>query len=229
MTFVVSAALLVRMRPRPRGETAPGGSLLSELRAGWAEFGARPWVWATVAIFSFMLLTALAPFFVLGPTVAVDVYGDRAVYGTMAAALGAGTIAGALIGFRWRPRRPLLVGYAAIVPWPSAIGLFAAGVPRGLLAATFVAAGTGLALFGVWWDTALAERIPPHALSRVSSYDWMGSLALLPLGYLAAGPLGEALGSADVLAAGGAIALVVCLVGFAVPDIRRLRAADAEH
>ena len=69
----------------------------------------------------------------------------------------------------------------------------------------FVASGAGLALFDVWWQTALAQRIPPHALSRVSSYDWMGSLALLPLGYLLAGPLGEALGHVEVVIAGGAI------------------------
>ena len=36
----------------------------------------------------------------------------------------------------------------------------------------------------------MAERIPPHALSRASSYEWMGSLILLPVGFLAAGPGG---------------------------------------
>jgi len=30
-------------------------------------------------------------------------------------------------------------------------------------------------------------------LSRVTAYDWMGSLALLPIGYVLAGPLGERL------------------------------------
>ena len=55
----------------------------------------------------------------------------------------------------------------------------------------------GIALFGIWWETALAERVPPHLLSRVSAYDWMVSLSLLPLGYLLAGPLGEALGAPE--------------------------------
>ena len=91
----------------------------------------------------------------------------------------------------------------------------------------FVVSGAGLALFDVWWQTALAQRIPPHALSRVSSYDWMGSLALLPLGYLLAGPLGEALGSVEVVIAGGAIGLAVALLGFAIPDVWRLRALEA--
>jgi hypothetical protein len=45
-TFVVSALFLVRVKPRRRGESRPPGSLLTELRAGWAEFRARAWVWA---------------------------------------------------------------------------------------------------------------------------------------------------------------------------------------
>jgi hypothetical protein len=91
----------------------------------------------------------------------------------------------------------------------------------------FFATGFGLALFGVMWDTALAQRIPPHALSRVSSYDWMGSLALLPLAYLAVGPIGEALGAAQVLAAGGVIGCGLVLLGFAIPDVWRLRRLEA--
>ena len=85
-------------------------------------------------------------------------------------------------------------------------------------------AGAGLSLFDVWWQTALAQRIPPHALSRVSSYDWMGSLALLPLGYLLAGPIGEAIGPAEVLIVGGAVGVAIAALGFAIPDVWRLRA-----
>jgi len=193
-TFLVSAAFVIRVRPRRRGEVRPRSSVLIDLREGWTEFRARAWVWGTVAIFSFLLIFALAPYFVLGATVAEDVYGWRGFYGVLASALGAGTIAGAVIAMRWRPRRPMLAAFAMNLGWPAAIAVFAAGAPRGPLVALFVLAGCGLSLFDVWWQTALAERIPPHALSRVSSYDWMGSLALVPLGYLLAGPIGEAIG-----------------------------------
>jgi hypothetical protein len=86
-----------------------------------------------------------------------------------------------------------------------------------------VVAGVGLALFGIWWETALAERIPPHLLSRVSAYDWMGSLALLPLGYLLAGPLGEALGGPEVLMAGSALAAAALAGSLLVRETRTLR------
>src|SRR3954467_7073315 len=102
-TFLVSASFLVRMRPRARGKLAPRSSLVSELRDGWSEFTARAWVWATVLIFCFLLVVAFAPWIVLGPTVADDLYGSRALFGALAAAMGLGTVAGALFAFRVRP------------------------------------------------------------------------------------------------------------------------------
>ena len=110
--------------------------------------------------------------------------------------MGAGTIAGALTGFRWRPLYPMRTGMLLALPWPLSALAFAVALPLGVVVPAFVLSGFGIALFGIWWETALAERVPPHLLSRVSAYDWMVSLSLLPVGYLLAGPLGEALGRA---------------------------------
>jgi hypothetical protein len=71
--------------------------------------------------------------------------------------------------------------------------------------------------------TALAERIPADKLSRVSSYDWMVSLALLPLGYVLAGPLASALGSVDVLIGGSALAAVSLALGLLPRETRMLK------
>jgi hypothetical protein len=113
-------------------------------------------------------------------------------------------------------------GMLLALPFPVAFGLFAIGVPAAVLVGLFVLSGTGIALFGIWWETALAERIPPHMLSRVTAYDWMGSLALLPIGYLLAGPLGEAVGATEVLAVGSAVALATLTASLLVADVRRL-------
>jgi hypothetical protein len=64
-------------------------------------------------------------------------------------------------------------------------------------------------LFEIWWETALVRHIPPNALSRVNAYDWMGSLALLPVGFAIAGPLASALGARTVLGVGAGAALVM--------------------
>jgi len=71
--------------------------------------------------------------------------------------------------------------------------------------------------------SALAERVEPHMLSRVSAYDWMMSLSLLPIGYLLAGPLGEALGAQVVLAGGALLATCALGCGLLVRETRELR------
>jgi hypothetical protein len=74
------------------------------------------------------------------------------------------------------------------------------------------------------WEVALAEHIPPHALSRVSAYDWTGSMALMPLGFAIAGPLAASFGAREVLAAGGAIGLVVIALALLPRSTRTLGA-----
>jgi hypothetical protein len=226
-TFAVSAAFLVRVRPRPRGEAPERSSVLDELREGFGEVRSRAWVWVTILVFSLALLVSFAPYMTLGPTVAKDLYGGLGVYGLLAAVMGAGTVLGALVGFRWRPRFPMRAAFLWVLPWPLATTAFALGLPLALLVALFAVTGVGLALFGIWWETALAQRVPPHLLSRVTAYDWMGSLALLPLGYLLAGPVGEALGPREVLAAGGAIAFACIAAGLFVRETWTLRRLDA--
>jgi predicted MFS family arabinose efflux permease len=221
-TFLVSAALLSRMRPRARGEETPRGRILAELRVGWREVRSRQWVWVTIAITSLTLLVAVTPYFTLGPTIAEEVYGSKGIYGYLAAVLGGGTVIGSLIALRWRPAHPMRAGFAWLLVSPASVSAFALGLPLVLLVPLFVVAGTGFGLFAVWWDTALAERIPAHTLSRVSSYDWMGSFGLLPLGFLLSGPLGEAFGAVEVLAVAGAVGFAVQALGLLSPSVWRL-------
>jgi predicted MFS family arabinose efflux permease len=227
-TFLLSAALLMRVRPRRRKvaqATGDGGrvSVWAEVREGFAEVRSRSWVWATLAAFCAALFTGLAPWFVLGPVVARTQYGDIGIYGLVSAALGLGTIAGALMGIGWRPRFPIRAAMLAILLWPAAAILYAAGITLWVVVPAVIIGGGGIALFDVWWLTALAERIPPDKLSRVSSYDWMVSLALLPLGYVLAGPLAHALGAVEVLLGGSALAGVALALGLLPRETRMLR------
>jgi MFS family permease len=219
LTFLVSAYFLTRVRPRERGAPAERQTVLAELREGYGEVRSRAWIWVTVAIFSIALLFSFGPWTTLGPTVAEEEYGSTGIFGLLAAVMGAGTVLGAVLGFRLRPRHPMRAGFLCCLPWPAVTAAFALSAPLGLLLPLFAAAGVGLSLFGIWWETALAERVPPHTLSRVSSYDWMGSLALLPVGYLLAGPLGDALGAEPVLAVGSVVATLVLASALAVREI----------
>ena len=225
LTFVVSAALVSQVRGRDRGATGERSTVARELVEGWNAVRERAWVWATVLAFSVALLTAQAPFFVLGASVAADLYGTDAVYGLANAAWGVGTVSGAVLGSRWRPHRPMRAAVLGAVPWPLCIAVFALGPPLPLLYAAMAVAGLGTGLFAVWWETALAERIPPHLLSRVSAWDWMGSLLLLPVGYLLAGPLAEALGGPELLVVGGvagSVAMALALLPRSTRELARL-------
>ena len=50
------------------------------------------------------------------------------------------------------------------------------------------AAGLGLMLGNTLWETTVQRHVPRESLSRVSSYDWFGSLALDPIGLAIWGP-----------------------------------------
>jgi MFS family permease len=232
-TFALSAVLLLGIRTLPRAAASdatvdvPAADWRRELAEGWAEVRSRTWVWVIIAAACAALLLGLAPLFVLGATAAETSYGGAGFYGVVLTVFGAGALAGAVTGLRWRPRRPMRVASLAATPWPLvgvALGLEA---PEAVVLALAAVGGWGISLFDVLWTTALAERIPPAALGRVASFDWMGSLALLPLGYAIAGPLGEAVGVAEVLVVGGVLTAAVQLAVTFVPGVWSLRAGPA--
>ena len=57
------------------------------------------------------------------------------------------------------------------------------------------------------WETSLQEHVPDRALSRVSSYDYLSSAGMIPLGNLVTGVLGH---RQDQARAHGHETLVVC-------------------
>jgi hypothetical protein len=85
------------------------------------------------------------------------------------------------------------------------------------------AAGIGIEVFGVMWDTAMQQQIPQDRLSRVYSYDALGSFALIPLGLAVAGPVAEAVGTKTALFAAGTLSLSATLAVLVVHEVRTLR------
>jgi MFS family permease len=221
-TFAFSALLLVRVSPRPRGDAPAPAPLLRELRVGWDEVRSRPWVWVTILTFTGAVLCVYAQWYALAPLISRNLYGSTGVFGVLESVAGAGAVCGALVALAWRPARPVVTGLLLILAWPVQDIVFSLGAPLAAVIACAFATGFGWSLMGVFWETALARNIPPHALSRVSSYDWMGSLALLPLGFVIAGPLASAFGARTVLGVGSAIGLVILMLALVPRSTRRL-------
>lgn len=223
-TFVASAILVARVRASDAPPAASERrSLLVELGEGFREVRTRSWLWVTVAVFALAVPLGYAPLFVLGPTVAEETYNAPVVFGVITAAYGGGALLGAIIGFRWRPRYPMRAAFLTIAVWPVMLVAFALGAPLVLVVPLALATGVGFALFDVFWNTTMAEQIPPHALSRASAYEWMGSLILLPVGYLAAGPIAEATSTEAVLVVGAALTAVILAVGLVPRETRMLQ------
>ena len=130
VTFVVSAFFLTRVRvrevPPPAEERR---TLLAELAEGFQHVRSRSWLWVTVVVFALAVPLANAPLFVLGPTVAEDSYDSAALFGIVTTLLGAGAVAGALAGLRWRPRHPMRAALLVLAGWPASWSMFGAAAP----------------------------------------------------------------------------------------------------
>jgi MFS family permease len=133
---------------------------------------------------------------------------------------------GGLIGgttlLRLRPRRPLLAATLAgmIAALPTL--LLAVPAPLALLVIAAAVSGVGAMVFNTLWEATLQQHIPPSARSRVSSYDWFGSIALAPLGYVLIGPLAAGIGVSAALYLCGGLDILAIGSLLAVRDIRTL-------
>ena len=137
---------------------------------------------------------AIAPLFVLGPFVAEESLGGATAWGLIGTAGGIGAVLGDAAALRLRPRRPLLAGGLAASLWALEPALLARPFPTAVIAVAAALGFGGSGFSNALWFTALQERIPRQALSRVSSYDWLGSIAFQPAGFALAGPLAAAIG-----------------------------------
>jgi MFS family permease len=220
-TFAVSAIFLAAMR-LPRVARMDPKPFVAELRAGWREVTGRTWVWTGIAYFAVWNL-ALAPMFVLGPFVARESLGGASSWGAIVTCAGIGSLVGAAAALRFTPRRPLATGFLLFGACALEPALLARPVPTAVVAAA-AALGFGAAAFaGALWFTTLQERIPEGSISRVSAYDWMGSLVFKPAGYALVGPLVAVLGTRSTLLLSASVLVVASL---AVSSLAAVRAVE---
>jgi predicted MFS family arabinose efflux permease len=197
-------------------------NFLHELAVGWREFRSRTWLWVIVLQFSFLLMVTVGAFSVLGPVVADDELGGPKAWGAILTAQAAGLVVGGLVGLRFQPRRMLVAATLGILFFPAP--LVALGFPLSVpaIAAVAFVAGVGNEIFGLLWHTTVQQEIPPEMLSRVYSYDALGSLALVPIGLAVAGPVADAIGIRATLWGAAAIGFAVTLAVLWVRDVRTL-------
>jgi len=219
-SFLVSAGFLVAMRVPPR-ETVERASFASELVEGWREVRSRRWV--TASIFTFALSNAsLGAFQILGPLVAAERLGGAAAWGVILTGGAVGGVLGGAISLRWKPRRPLLVGFLVMAAASVQLLLLIPPFPAPVVALGAMVAFSGIVMSNTFWDTMLQQHIPPNVLSRVSSYDWMLSLVFQPIAFAAVGPMSEVIGLPETLLLAAGVGIAANLAVLAVPSVRNL-------
>ncbi|MEV6651733.1 MFS transporter [Streptomyces sp. NPDC051219] len=145
----------------------PGGGMLADLRDGWQEFIGRTWLWTIVMQFSVVVAVVAAAESVYGPLVARDELGGARPWGLALAAFGVGTLGGALLMMRWKPRRLLLAGSLCVFPLALPSAALAIPLPVGGLAAVMFVSGVAIEVFGVsWMTTQHLDRCCPSRLTR---------------------------------------------------------------
>jgi MFS family permease len=220
-SFLVAAVVTAMMVPHAIARS-PRSSMLADLRVGWGEFWSRTWLWAIVLQFGITNAAETGAINVLGPTVAKEHFGGAAAWGAILACQAIGLIVGGVLVLRWKPRRLLL--YATLSYLINVVIVFALAVPLtlALVAATALISGVGREGFGVNWDTAMQQQIPAERLSRVSSYDALGSLVLIPIGLAVIGPISAAVGTQTALYGVGAIIVLATLAVLLSRDVRTI-------
>jgi len=226
-SFFLAAAFLALVRI-PKTLRMEASNFLAELNDGWREFVSRAWLWSIVLQFGFVNGIQLGTEGVLGPAIAKDHLGGAAAWGLILTAQSLGLVAGGLILLRLRPRRILLaatLGYMLTIPF-----LLGLSGPVSVVALIGLAAlaGIGSETFGVLWDTAIQQEIPQEKLSRVSSYDALGSFVLIPFGLAVAGPVSELIGTRETILSAAAISLTATLAVLLVRDVRTIERRDSE-
>ena len=220
-TFAVAAGLLGGLRVR-RAEQRERRSFLHELREGWDEFFGRTWLWTTVVLFGIGNLV-FSSYFVLGPLVAKEELGGAGAWATLSTCFGAGAVIGGLAALRLRPRRPLLVSILATSPIVAQLAGIAVPLPVPALAAIAALSGAGLAIHLALWFTVFQQHVPAEAMSRVSSYDALGSFVLIPLGSAVAGPVADQAGVTTTLAGAAAINAACIVAMLTLPSVWAIR------
>jgi MFS family permease len=159
---------------------------------------------------------------VLGPTVAQESLGGSGAWALIATAAGVGALLGGAVALSIRPRRPLLVGEGLIFLIVLQVLALAVPAPTAVIVlAALIAGGVG-SLAQILFETVWVQHVAPPIRTRVSAYDWFGSLALEPIGLAVVGPLAVAIGTSETLWLSAA-AIAICLGAvYAVPSVRRL-------
>ncbi|WP_406475110.1 MFS transporter [Streptomyces sp. NBC_01615] len=219
-TFLVSLVCVFMVTEPPRERPTTRSSIIAETREGLSAVRRVRWTSAILVMTALQTMFVVAPHMVLLPVITQEEFGGPTAYGLVIAMFSLSGLVGTIVVGRIPLKRP---GTSALI-----FNALFATVPLVLLTpfslwwmvGGYVVAGLAMMPFNVLLQTALQRQFPPALLGRVTSVDWLCSLALLPIGLAVAGPLADALGRTTVLVVAVVVQLGASAAVLAVPGVR---------
>ena len=227
-TFTIAGLLVSTFGHVVAKRPADENSMIDDLVHGWKVFLSYRWVVAIIAGTSFLMMAWAMGENILGPLIAINHFHGAKSWALVLTAESVGYLVGSLIGLRLNFTYPMrwMAGLMSVL----ALYLFALAHPHSLLLIALSAFVWGIALdiISSVWMTALAREVPREALSRVSSFDALGSYAFRPVGLIIAGPLATAFGIAMTLNGATALVVAIAVLLLCVPQVRNLKTVTKE-
>jgi len=212
-SFFISGLLIYTFRHLTPRVTGTENSMLTDLRYGWIVFLSFKWIVNLVFAWSFIVMCWAAAENILGPLIALEHFNGAKSWSFVITAESIGLIVGSFIAIRIKVKYPLR--FLQLTSFSVTFYIFALAKPQSLSVIAFGAFlfGITLDLWGTLWNTALQRRVPRDVLSRVSSFDAMGSMMFRPIGLAIAGPLASLFGITNFIY----ILAVLSVVAVAAP------------
>ena len=225
-TFVIGGSLLFTFRHVAPANKQSENTMLDDLIHGWKIFTSFRWIVIGVFGFSFIILAWAAGENVLGPLIALKEFNGAKSWSLVLTFEGIGLIIGSIIGVKIKLKYPLR--FLLLISFSISLYMWSMAKPQSiwLIAISALLWGLTLDLWTTIWSTAMAREVPREALSRVSSFDAMGTMLLRPVGLAIAGPLSMAIGLSATLYGLAIFSALFILGMLAVPEMRNMQITE---
>ncbi|MFL5628631.1 MAG: hypothetical protein ACJ788_23875 [Ktedonobacteraceae bacterium] len=195
---------------------------------GFRTILASTWLSWSLIVATFGLVAYTGAMAVALPKMVFAVYASGPwLLAAITTTTGIGAMTGAIFVGQVPLRRRGIIAFLGYILSGLALIVFSLPLPRGSAAYVAVpaafAVGFGMYIMHTIWATLLYELVPNEKLGRVSSVDLLGSLGLLPLGYVLAGLLSDRFGPPAVFLCGGLLMVILDIIPLFLRDIRKLQ------
>ena len=221
-SFFISGLLIYTFRHLTPRVTGTENSMLTDLRYGWGVFLSFKWIVNLVFAWSFIVMCWAAAENILGPLIALEHFNGAKSWSFVITAESIGLIVGSFIAIKIKLKYPLR--FLQLTSFSVTFYIFALAKPQSLLVIAFGAFlfGITLDLWGTLWNTALQRKVPRDVLSRVSSFDAMGSMMFRPIGLAIAGPLSSLFGITNFIYILAALSVVAVAAPLFSSEVRNM-------